>query len=67
MDQALEFFRAYEQYKTLISTNADILADQNIRYAFVELSTSKSDGKIQYARMWVCSPKTQKIMFLSGH
>ena len=67
LDQTLKFFQPYGEYAALISTNADILADHNLRYAFMLLSKPESDGSIYYARMWICSPHAKKILFLSGH
>jgi len=67
LDRAVKFFKAYDEFRMLLSTNTDVLEDQDIRYSYVELSTSESDKSVEYAAMWICSPRTKKLLFLSGH
>ena len=65
--QAIEFFRAYPEFRTIALENLETFNDTNVCYAYVDLLKSTSDNTIRYASMWICSPKAKKLLYLSGH
>lgn len=64
LNQSLEFFEAYENYKQFKPGIVDILNDPELRYAYTKFRMET--GRVVYVGIWVCSPKTKKIAFLSA-
>lgn len=67
LQRVFRFFEAYDEFHALMATNADVLNDKDIRYAFLNLSVSRENETVRYATLWVCSPTAKKLLFLSGH
>ena len=62
--KTMKFVTSSDTFNTFQPFISDIVNDPNVRYAYREFWTNR-DGSIAAVAMWVCSPRANKIAYLS--
>jgi hypothetical protein len=65
LTNALQFFKAYDNYSNIEPDISQMLSDSDVRYAYANLN--KIDGDIVAEAIWICSPKLMKLAYLQGN
>jgi hypothetical protein len=63
--KALKFLASSDAFEGFRPVISDILNDPNVRYSYHEYWTN-ADGSVAAVAIWVCSPRANKIAYLSN-
>jgi hypothetical protein len=65
LKESVKYFEAYNNYGEVEPAVLEMLSDPDVRYAYQELCVH--DGRIEYESIWICSPRSKKLVYLFGY